>query len=134
MLATPVLQLDLEIYLNDNTTDLSILVDRAVGGSSISDGELELCCTELLNETVCNNNGKCEGLTVQGIFYINIGPSEQSAQWCHVDGLKVLMPLQFAFSVLEDGNGDIILSPAMKPHYVLAIVTLQVTTESFLAG
>jgi hypothetical protein len=45
MLATPVLQLDLGIYLKDNTTDLSVLVDRAVGGSSISDGELELCCT-----------------------------------------------------------------------------------------
>jgi hypothetical protein len=45
MLATPVLQLDLGIYLKDNTTDLSVLVDRAVGGSSISDSELELCCT-----------------------------------------------------------------------------------------
>jgi hypothetical protein len=45
MLPIPVLQLNLGIYLKDNTTDLSILVDRAVGGSSISDGELELCCT-----------------------------------------------------------------------------------------
>ncbi len=45
--------------------------------------------------------GNGADVQVQGIFYINIGPSEQSAQWCHVDGLKVLMPLQFAFSVLE---------------------------------
>jgi alpha-mannosidase len=42
MLPIPVLQLNLGIYLKDNTTDLSVLVDRAVGGSSISDGELEL--------------------------------------------------------------------------------------------
>jgi len=38
---------------------------------------------------------------VHEIFYINIGPSEQSAQWYRVHGQKVLMPLQFAFSVLE---------------------------------
>ncbi|CAK9863623.1 unnamed protein product [Sphagnum jensenii] len=136
--------LNLGIYLKDNTTDLSVLVDRAVGGSSISDGELELMLHrrllhddgrgvgEALNETVCNSNGECEGLTVQGTFYINIGPSEQSAQWRRVHGQKVLMPLQFAFSVLEDGNGGVIQSPefsAMNPHYELpknvAILTLQ---------
>jgi alpha-mannosidase len=144
MLPIPVLQLNLGIYLKDNTTDLSVLVDRAVGGSSISDGELELMLHrrllhddgrgvgEALNETVCNSNSECEGLTVQGTFYINIGASEQSAQWRRVHGQKVLMPLQFAFSVLEDGNGGLIQSPqfsAMNPHYELpknvAIITLQ---------
>ncbi len=30
------------IYLKDNTTDFSVLVDRALGGSSIVDGEIEL--------------------------------------------------------------------------------------------
>jgi hypothetical protein len=45
MLPIPVLQLNLGNYLKDNRTDLSILVDRAVGGSSISDGELKLCST-----------------------------------------------------------------------------------------
>jgi len=45
MLPIFVLQLNLGIYLKYNTTDLSVLVDREVGGSSIFDGELELCCT-----------------------------------------------------------------------------------------
>jgi hypothetical protein len=42
MLPIFVLQLNLGIYLKDNTTDLFVLVDREVGRSSISDGELEL--------------------------------------------------------------------------------------------
>jgi hypothetical protein len=45
MLPIFVLQLNLGIYLKYNTADLSVLVDREVGGSSIFDGELELCCT-----------------------------------------------------------------------------------------
>ncbi len=45
--------------------------------------------------------GNGADVQVQGIFYINIGPSEQSAQWCHVHRPKVLMPLQFAFSEVE---------------------------------
>jgi len=33
--------------------------------------------------------GNGADIQVQGIFYINIGPSEQSAQWHHVHGQKV---------------------------------------------
>jgi alpha-mannosidase len=91
---------------------------------------------EALNETVCNSNGECEGLTVQGSFSVYIGPSEQSAQWRRVYGQQVLMPLQFAFSVLEDGNEAAIRSPqfsAMQPFYELppnvAIITLQEVYE-----
>jgi hypothetical protein len=142
------LQLNLGIYLKDNTTDFSVLVDRALGGSSIVDGEIELMLHrrllyddrrgvgEALNETVCNSNGNCEGLTVQGSFSVYIGPSEQSAQWRRVHGQQVLMPLQFAFSVLEDGNEAAIRSPqfsAMQPFYELppnvAIITLQEVYE-----
>ena len=36
------LQLNLGIYMKDERTELSVLVDRAVGGSSIVDGQLEL--------------------------------------------------------------------------------------------
>jgi alpha-mannosidase len=140
--------LNLGIYLKDNTTDFSVLVDRALGGSSIVDGEIELMLHrrllyddrrgvgEALNETVCNSNGNCEGLTVQGSFSVYIGPSEQSAQWRRVHGQQVLMPLQFAFSVLEDGNEAAIRSPqfsAMQPFYELppnvAIITLQEVYE-----
>jgi hypothetical protein len=45
--------------------------------------------------------GNGADVQVHRIFCINIGASEQSAQWHCVHGQKVLMPLQFAFSVLE---------------------------------
>lgn len=35
-------QINLGIYMKDNNTELSLLVDRSVGGSSIVDGQLEL--------------------------------------------------------------------------------------------
>lgn len=35
-------QLNLGIYMNDTETDVSVLVDRAVGGASIADGQLEI--------------------------------------------------------------------------------------------
>lgn len=35
-------QINLGMYLDDGKSELSVLVDRAVGGSSIQDGELEI--------------------------------------------------------------------------------------------
>lgn len=35
-------QLNLGMYMKDPHTDVSVLVDRALGGASISDGELEI--------------------------------------------------------------------------------------------
>lgn len=35
-------QINLGIYAKDNNTEMSVLVDRSVGGSSIVDGQLEL--------------------------------------------------------------------------------------------
>lgn len=43
-------QINLGIYIKDESTELSVLVDRAVGGSSLVDGQIELmlhrfpCC------------------------------------------------------------------------------------------
>ncbi|CAI9260039.1 unnamed protein product [Lactuca saligna] len=65
---------NLGIYLKDETSELSFLVDRSVGGSSIVDGKLELMLhrrllyddgkgvAEALNEIVCVGND-CRGLT-----------------------------------------------------------------------
>lgn len=136
--------LNLGIYMKDLHTDVSVLVDRALGGASISNGELEIMLHrrllhddgrgvgEVLNETVCNNGGQCEGLTVQGSLYVNINPSEEAAQWRRIRGQQILMPLQLAFSVLEDGNAKVLRSPqfsALATGYELppnvAIITLQ---------
>jgi alpha-mannosidase len=69
---------------------------------------------------------------VQGSFYININPSEEAAQWRRIKGQQILMPVQLTFSVLEDGNKEILHSPrfsALKEGYELpqniAIMTLQ---------
>ncbi|XP_062099500.1 probable alpha-mannosidase At5g13980 [Humulus lupulus] len=63
--------------MQDSISELSVLVDRSVGGSSLVDGQIELMLHrrllhddsrgvgEVLNETVCLHD-KCEGLT--GIF------------------------------------------------------------------
>ncbi|CAI9279372.1 unnamed protein product [Lactuca saligna] len=67
-------RVNLGIYLKDETSELSFLVDRSVGGSNIVDGKLELMLhrrllyddgkgvAEALNETVCVGND-CRGLT-----------------------------------------------------------------------
>ncbi|RVW45250.1 putative alpha-mannosidase [Vitis vinifera] len=66
--------INLGIYIQDDKTELSVLVDRSVGGSSIADGQIELMLhrrllhddskgvAEALNETVCIHD-KCTGLT-----------------------------------------------------------------------
>ncbi|CAN6472467.1 unnamed protein product [Victoria cruziana] len=66
-------QLNLGMYVMDNNLEMSVLVDRATGGSSIADGEMELMLHrrllhddsrgvgEPLNETVCIREA-CEGL------------------------------------------------------------------------
>lgn len=35
-------QINLGIYIKDKSTELSVLVDRSVGGASINDGEVEI--------------------------------------------------------------------------------------------
>lgn len=37
-----VLQINLGMFIKDEHTELSLLVDRAIGGSSILDGQVEL--------------------------------------------------------------------------------------------
>ncbi|GAB2236176.1 hypothetical protein Droror1_Dr00027915 [Drosera rotundifolia] len=75
--------INLGIYMHDDTKEFSVLVDRAVGGSSMSDGEVELMIhrrllkddgrgvAEALNETVCSQ-GKCTGLTVDEDKHLSV--------------------------------------------------------------
>ncbi|XP_031378258.1 alpha-mannosidase At3g26720-like [Punica granatum] len=84
--------INLGIYMKDDSHELSILVDRSVGGSSIVDGQLELMVhrrlfrddlkgiAEALNETVCVLD-ECIGLTVVRKYYLRIDPSGEGARW-----------------------------------------------------
>ncbi|MCO5552789.1 hypothetical protein L7F22_006306 [Adiantum nelumboides] len=137
------------IYLSDNSTDLSILVDRSIGGSSISDGELELMfhrrllhddgkgVAEALNETTClDDSASCEGLVVRGTFLIDVRPANESAFWRRNLIQRQLFPLQLVFSVLNDEDGQFNVSEysAMASGYQLppnvALVTLQELHDS----
>ncbi|XP_042391119.1 alpha-mannosidase At3g26720-like [Zingiber officinale] len=135
--------INLGIYIQDNNTELSVLVDRAVGGSSIVDGQIELMLHrrllhddgrgvgEALNETVCVDD-ECEGLTVRGKFYIRIDPLGEGSKWRRSFGQEIYSPLLLAFSEQDGGNwtsSHITEFSAFDPSYSLpdnvALVTLQ---------
>ncbi|KAI3983459.1 hypothetical protein MKX01_038879 [Papaver californicum] len=80
-------------YIEDDKTELSVLVDRSVGGSSIMDGQEELMLhrrlvhddsrgvAEPLNETVCVTD-KCTG----------IDPVGEGAKWLRSFGQEIYSP------------------------------------------
>lgn len=43
------MQINLGIYAQDNEKEVSILVDRSVGGSSLIDGQIELMLHRFIN-------------------------------------------------------------------------------------
>ncbi|KAG0462781.1 hypothetical protein HPP92_021257 [Vanilla planifolia] len=106
---------NLGIYLEDKRTELSLLVDRCLGGSSIKDGQVELMLhrrllhddgkgvDEALNETVCIND-ECAGLTIQGKVYLRIDPLGEGAKWRRTTGQEIYSPLLLAFSEQDGGN------------------------------
>ncbi|KAK4747701.1 hypothetical protein SAY87_014287 [Trapa incisa] len=135
--------INLGTYVEDGQRELSVLVDRAVGGSSLVDGQLELMLHrrmlhddirgvgEILNETVCIQN-KCEGLTIQGKFYLRVDPKGGGARWRRTVGQEIYSPLLLAFSEQEENNwaeSHLTTFSAIDPSYSLpgnvALITLQ---------
>ncbi|PON35514.1 Glycoside hydrolase [Parasponia andersonii] len=135
--------INLGIYVQDNISELSVLVDRSVGGSSLVDGQIELMLHrrllhddsrgvgEVLNETVCLLD-KCEGLTIQGKFYLRIDPLGEGAKWRRTTGQEIYSPLLLAFTE-QDGNeyinSHVSTFSGVDPSYALpdntALITLQ---------
>ncbi|KAL7231292.1 hypothetical protein ACSBR2_009540 [Camellia fascicularis] len=135
--------LNLGIYTVDNKSEFSVLVDRAVGGASIEDGEVELMLHrrtilddsrgvgEALDETVCAEN-RCEGLTVRGNYYISINQQGAGSQWRRTTGQEVYSPILLAFTQgkLDDWKAShLTMATTMDPNYTLplnvALITLQ---------
>ncbi|KAG8482418.1 hypothetical protein CXB51_024080 [Gossypium anomalum] len=134
---------NLGIYVQDDSTELSVLVDRSVGASSLADGQIELMLHrrlihddirgvgEVLNETVCVSEG-CDGLTILGKFYLRIDHIGEGAKWRRTVGQEIYSPLLLAFSE-QDGNdwmsSHIPTFSGIDPSYSLpdniAIITLQ---------
>ncbi|GFQ01122.1 alpha-mannosidase [Phtheirospermum japonicum] len=135
--------INLGIYMEDENVEVSVLVDRAVGGSSLVDGQIELMLHrrlinddsrgvgEALNEEVCVL-GSCEGLTVQGKYYLRIDPRGEGAKWRRTFGQEIYSPLLLAFSEEEGNNwtsSRITTFSALDQSYSLpnniAVITLQ---------
>ncbi|KAL2500188.1 Glycosyl hydrolase family 38 protein [Abeliophyllum distichum] len=135
--------INLGIYLEDGNMEVSVLVDRAVGGSSLVDGQIELMLHrrllnddargvgEALNEEVCVFDN-CEGLTIQGKFFLRIDPRGEGAKWRRTFGQEVYSPLLLAFSEEERNkwmSSHITTFSAIDPSYTLpnniAVITLQ---------
>ncbi|KAL0425205.1 UNVERIFIED_CONTAM: putative alpha-mannosidase [Sesamum radiatum] len=134
--------INLGTYIKDQNTELSVLVDRSVGGSSITDGEVEIMLhrrllyddgrgvAEALNETVCVRD-TCSGLTVQGKYYLRLDPLGEGSKWRRSFGQEIYSPFLLAFSEQDDKwtNFPRPTFSAMDPSYTLpdnvAIITLQ---------
>ncbi|KAG5526953.1 hypothetical protein RHGRI_028029 [Rhododendron griersonianum] len=140
--------INLGIYIKDESTELSVLVDRAVGGSSLVDGQIELMLHrrllhddsrgvgEALNEEVCALE-ECKGLTVQGKFYIRIDPLGDGAKWRRTFGQEIYSPLLLAFTELDGSNwtnSHVPTFSGIDPTYSLpnniAVITLQTGEDS----
>ncbi|CAN6485588.1 unnamed protein product [Victoria cruziana] len=135
--------INLGMYMVDRDFEFSVLVDRAVGGSSVADGQMELMLhrrllhddsrgvAESLNEVICVP-GECQGLTVQGKFYIRIDPLGAGAKWRRSAGQEIYSPLLLAFA----GQDKVEMSAPLIPSFSatstsyslpdnVAIITLQ---------
>ncbi|KAM6583976.1 hypothetical protein CsatB_010978 [Cannabis sativa] len=134
--------INLGIYTKDKSSELSLLVDRAVGGSSIVDGQLELMLhrrlledddrgvAEALNETVCIADN-CQGLTIVGKYYLRVDPLGEGAKWRRSYGQELYSPFLLAFTEQDEHNWNSHVPTfyGMSPSYALpdnvAILTLQ---------
>uniref|UniRef100_A0A5B7CBJ8 Alpha-mannosidase n=1 Tax=Davidia involucrata TaxID=16924 RepID=A0A5B7CBJ8_DAVIN len=135
--------INLGIYMQDNKTELSVLVDRSVGGSSSVDGQIELMLhrrllrddsrgvAEALNETVCILDD-CRGLTIQGKYYFRIDPLGEGARWRRSVGQEIYSPFLLAFTEQNEDNwmnSHVPSFSGIDSSYVLpdnvAIITLQ---------
>ncbi|KAK8957105.1 hypothetical protein KSP39_PZI000968 [Platanthera zijinensis] len=133
--------LNLGMYTEDKNYELSILVDRACGGSSIHDGQLEIMLHrrildngflgEPLNETVCVDE-ICQGLTVRGNYYMNVHQLGNGAQWRRTNGQHIYSPVLLAFASEDERSwksSQITMATTMDPSYSLphnvALITLE---------
>ncbi|XP_028761137.1 alpha-mannosidase At3g26720 [Neltuma alba] len=104
---------NLGIYMQDSGMELSVLVDRSVGGSSLVDGQVELMLHrrllhddsrgvgEVLNETICTAD-QCEGLTIRGKLYLRIDRIGEGAKWRRTVGQEIYSPLLLAFTEQDE--------------------------------
>lgn len=135
--------INLGMYVKDESLEMSVLVDRSVGGSSTVDGQIELMLHrrmlhddfrgvgEVLNETVCVLD-ECQGLMIKGKYFLRIDPVGEGARWRRTVGQEIYSPLLLAFAEQDGDNWMSSHKPmfsGIDPSYSLpdnvAVITLQ---------
>nr|GME12519.1 alpha-mannosidase isoform X1 [Ipomoea batatas] len=135
--------INLGIYTVDDKSEFSVLVDRATGGGSIEDGEIELMLHrrtiyddsrgvgEALDETVCVG-GLCNGLSIRGNYYVSVNQLGAGSHWRRTTGQEIYSPLLLAFGHANPEEWKASHSTKatmMDPNYSLppnvALITLQ---------
>ncbi|KAJ9564548.1 hypothetical protein OSB04_000514 [Centaurea solstitialis] len=135
--------LNLGMFTTDNKTELSVLVDRATGGASINDGQMEIMfhrrmlnddgrgVGEALDETVCAKT-TCQGLAVRGTYYMSADHVGSGSRWRRTTGQEIYSPLLLAFTHEKQDDwkaSHSTRSTTMDPNYTLppnvALITLQ---------
>ncbi|PKA54016.1 alpha-mannosidase [Apostasia shenzhenica] len=134
---------NLGIYVVDGKHELSVLTDRACGGSSIQDGQMEIMLHrrllnddgrgvgEALDETVCVD-GTCQGLSAWGTYYLSIDQLGSGAQWRRTTGQQIYSPILLAFTHADEKSWkskQIIKGSWIESNYTLpanvALITLE---------
>ncbi|KAJ1689196.1 hypothetical protein LUZ63_013351 [Rhynchospora breviuscula] len=134
---------NLGIYIMDEKYELSVLVDRAIGASSIKDGQIELMLHrrmqhddargvgDVLNEQVCVAK-KCEGIKIKGNYYIGVNKLGNGSYWRRTTGQQIYSPFLLAFSHEDEESwksSHVTKFSLMDENYSLppnvAIITLQ---------
>ncbi|XP_020217055.1 alpha-mannosidase isoform X1 [Cajanus cajan] len=140
--------LNLGIYIKDKKSELSVLVDRATGGGSIKDGQVELMLhrrtlyddgrgvEEPLNEQVCQHD-QCQGLTVRGNYYMGIHNLGAGSRWRRTTGQEIYSPLLLAFAHENMGNWKafhVTRGTVIDPNYSLPLNVALITLEELDNG
>ncbi|KAG8095503.1 hypothetical protein GUJ93_ZPchr0012g18800 [Zizania palustris] len=134
---------NLGIYVADGKYELSVLVDHAVGASSIQDGQIEIMLHrsilhddgkgvgEPLDEVVCVDQ-QCNGLMARAIYYINVNKKGRGAHWRRTHGQQAYSPFLVAFTREDESSWksyNVAKSSLIEANYSLpdnvAIITLQ---------
>ncbi|GJY42435.1 alpha-mannosidase [Tanacetum coccineum] len=129
--------LNLGMYATDNKTELSMLVDRATGGASINDGQMEVMLhrgvDESLDETVCNKT-TCQGLAVRGNYYMSVDQAGSGSRWRRTTGQEIVSPLLLAFT--HEAGEDVDLSTIVKVELkkMFAAKTIKAIKETSLSA
>lgn len=142
--------INLGIYANDSSYELSVLVDRATGGASIEDGQIELMLHrrlladdskgvgDPLNEEVCVEDN-CSGLTIRGHYYMNVHKLGAGAQWRRTTGQEVYSPplLAFAHENLDNWKASrstraTSMDSNYSPPLNVALITLQELDDKYV--